>query len=61
VKLVSGDYAWLTKEPTQLPADPPHAKAKAGYETPEERKLREAEEAEYQKAEKERASKKAHS
>ena len=61
VKLVSGDYAWLTKEPTQLPADPPNAKAKAGYETPEEKKLREAEEAEYQKAEKERASKKAHS
>jgi len=55
VKLVAGDYAWLTK-PTQLPAPtPPVAKAKAN-ETPEEKKLREAEEAEYQKAEKERVA-----
>jgi hypothetical protein len=66
VALALGDYVFLSAGVTPaLAADdtsvePPGA-AKAGYETPEERKLREAEEAEYQKAEKERASKKAHS
>jgi hypothetical protein len=62
VKLVDGDYAWLTKAPpeaAQLPAAPPKRGAKAG-ETDDERKLREAEEAEYQKAEAERASRKTH-
>jgi hypothetical protein len=64
VKLVDGDYAWLTKDPAppeaaQLPAAPPKRGAKAG-ETDDERKLREAEEAEYQKAERDR-NKKTHS
>ena len=58
VALVLGDYVWLTAGITPvLAADeeaaPPSRGAKAN-ETPEERKLREAEEAEFQKAEAER-------
>jgi hypothetical protein len=66
VALAAGDYVWLTSGVTPaLAADdasvsPPSRAAKVG-ESEEDRKLREAEEAEYQKAEKERAAKKAHS
>jgi hypothetical protein len=60
VALAAGDYVFLTAGQTPaLAADeaaaPPSRGAKAG-ETDEERALREAEEAEYQKAESERTS-----
>jgi len=62
VALVLGDYVWLTGGITpvlaadEAAADTPSRAYKAN-ETAEEKALREAEEAEYQKAEAERASK----
>jgi len=63
VALVAGDYVFLTAGQTPaLAADSVEAPLAApGYvETAEEKKLREAEEAEFQKAEKERTKAKAH-